>query len=426
LQQDFQGGEWPGQSNGFGVVALKVLILCHSFPPRNVIGALRPAKCAEVLRDLGHQVHVISSSLGLEDKGMGVPDGITLDRYDIGWFSRFLSVQGGGFFLRNLRKVLRRCIFPDHTWLLRSTINSKLLEQKVEFDLVFSSAFPFVLHQCVLDCKRKNQFKNAVWVADNRDPWTDNPYSAKHGFIWDLFMKRKERAILQQASYVSFTAPSTLKNYEKKHSLKNLLCIMNGYEPYKYENSPVVLSLKERFDFVIAHTGGLYQGKRSMHTLIEACNNLMTRSNCKLCLLMVGDNITDAERTAVKGFEVVHLGRVPLTQSYDIHAAVDCLVLPMDTSDYDKTYLPAKVFEYIRANKPIVCTAQEDSDLASVLDSISNSICTFNVQKVELFMEQLITSKPPFEKCPDTHRRRYSAAEQFSLLESLRGTSNDN
>ncbi len=399
-----------------------VIILTYSFPPDNRISALRPFKMAEAFSKKGWDVHVLRcENNGADKNGFKDLSNIKVSGFRSSWLSGFLAgdfkagrgiLGGGSLFV----KLLRRLFLPDHSFLMRKHMEDSLNKLSATYNpsCIVSISYPFVSHLAAKSVVELNA--KPVWVADNRDMWSGNPYRGIN--FCPAFIERNiESRVLGAADIVTFAADETRKIYEKRYGLPNALAILNGFEGARVLKKSTPQD-KQVIRFV--HTGSLYNGKRTIEPLILAAKRLASDLGVKCQIILYGDGCNHLHKTSrcmENGLlELKLMGVVSRDEAYTAQDEADFLVVAMADVDFDKTYVPAKIFEYARAGKPVVSICDPESELANITNAFGLGVAGFSSDAI---FDYVLNWFNGFEKCTtdlDDKVDQLSAEYQFGKL----------
>ncbi len=241
--------------------------------------------------------------------------------------------------------------------------------------------FASCLVSVILLALRLARASGLPWVADYRDLWTENPgYAAAD---WRRAIDRRAEARwLRRAAGVVTVTPSWQQRLAGRLGARcPVACIPNGYDEADFAGLPAPTGSALAGDvFRLVHTGTFY-GPRDPGGLLDGLA-LYLRSAAPtarpLRLRLVGTiGSRFAERLAQ--FETEHPGVVEL-RAYAPHhealaemAAADALLLVVGAggataqSEVVAGTLPGKIFEYLRAARPILLLGDESGDAAQLL-----------------------------------------------------------
>ncbi|MCI0433656.1 MAG: glycosyltransferase family 4 protein [Gemmatimonadetes bacterium] len=235
---------------------MKILLIAYFFPPDPAVGALRPGRIARFLADRGHQVHVISSPLAGE-AAVRSSEGITVERVkpwlDVRATYARLKLRLAGrsrtpgsqatasdaqtWTLPEQTPFWKRHLFalvwlPDDRqgWMAAAIHRGRQLARN-GFDVLYSSAPPYSVHLAGLMIRRRMK---ARWIAEFRDPWTDNPWKPR--FVrtrWsDAIDRWLERRCLMRADHVVSVTESVASLFRARPGIDpdRIVVVRNGIE----------------------------------------------------------------------------------------------------------------------------------------------------------------------------------------------------
>ncbi len=271
--------------------------------------------------------------------------------------------------------------FPDDkaTWARRARAEARRILGQGGFDLIYSSSPPVSSHQ--LACSLGQEF-GLPWVADFRDLWTDNP-----GYVspaWRRAMdRRREDRWLAQASGIVAVTPSWREMLAQRSVVRcPVAFIPNGYDEPDFAG----LAAKARADageFRLVHTGAFY-GPRDPAALLEGLSRYLSDNPSpprRLRLRLVGE-MGSRFAHGLARFQREHPGvveqlpYVPHRQALAELVDADALLLVVggEGSPAAKGWLPGKLFEYLRADKPILLLGHRGGDAAGLVHRHSRGV----------------------------------------------------
>lgn len=397
----------------------RVLILTYAFPPQNRISALRPYKMAWEFHRSGWDVTVLCSDYtGASDGWTADLGWLRIEKYSPSWLSRALAqsdqpVTGPlGRFHTLLKKMVRRIFVPEHTWLLKRVISRAIrpLMDASSFDCLVTISYPFVMHSVGRAEKRRRP--GMVWVADNRDIWHGNPYRGITVCPAAIELGI-ERSLLGAADLVTFAAYSPCALYQQRHGLARVLPVLNGFEEGLHDAGRTRHGVADELHVV--HTGSLYGGKRDVSPLLQALALVSQRTGKRVFLDLYGEDASLPAAGKAPGADLVVRGhgKVGRAEIYRIQRAADFLVVVMAAADFDRTYVPGKVFEYAPSGVPVIALCHPGSDLHRVVSEHALGVASFDVQEIADYMVGVLASGGR----QDTPRpEALSARHQFGQL----------
>lgn len=337
----------------------KVLLLTYHFPPSAASGSFRMLGFARHLRKFGWEPIVVAPPIPPREPldlelGRQVPEDVCIYRAPYP-HSRLL-------------KPVRR-FAPNAIWFPRALLSCLSAIRAEKPQAILTSGPPHRLH--LLGALLKRLAKLPL-VVDFRDPWIHHSLSgaAKPHSRWTAWL---EKTIMRQADAIVGNAPlacQALRRAYPGHAEK-IVAVTNGYDPDSFSDSARRPSAREFLRVV--HTGEVYAG-RDPRPFLDAIKVLHERPAGGLKLIhasFLGREDTrgvrlEPEVTARGLRDIVHLsGHVAYAQSLHEMAEADILLL-LD-SPGRRVGVPAKLYEYLGAGRPILALAEPDSDVAWVL-----------------------------------------------------------
>lgn len=242
-----------------------------------------------------------------------------------------------------------------------------LLESSMP-DVVLTTGPPHSVH---LIGKALNGKYGLPWVADFRDPWcswgNEVPYTNKT-FLLERFW---ERSVFRNASVVVANTENTAEMFRQvfPHAANRIAFVANGYDPLDITTLREQEQPNDRLELL--HSGSIYANRdpRPIAEALEKISNKQGGSVRDPVLRLVGQCL-DAELKAdlkASGLErwVEFSNSVPYLEATKRMRSADLLVL-LD-SPGRTLGVPAKLYEYIGSQRPIIALAEHDSDTSLVL-----------------------------------------------------------
>lgn len=351
----------------------KLLMVAHNFPPMFRSGTLRMTGFASNLPQFGWDSHILTVQHDPTDKPSDTlvhENGVqtSVRRVSGPDFTRLFSVAGKRFAFTG---------YPDkyNGWILPAVRTGTDWMAKRRYNAIFSS-FPVVSSHIVAGLLK--QRSGLPWVADFRDPMAQKNYPTDP--VLNRLWRWIERKIVQLADKITVTTRSSHKwyrdRYEKAMADKFIL-VENGYNEDDF-NSYSPDSRSSEGTVTLIHAGAIYPVERNPLPLFKGIRLLKERgglNGINLDVRFYGSGVADM----VKGFENVvntfgireYVRFLPkITHDHMIReiSKADILLLMQSAScDYQ---IPAKVYEYFRAMKPILALTTETGDTGRlVLDN---------------------------------------------------------
>jgi len=337
----------------------KLLILTYHFPPSAAAGAFRTLGFVGHLPRFGWQAVVVAPPR--------LPYQPT-DEALLGQVPPETAVYRIPYPDRLIWKPIRR-FFPFGIWLPFAALGCYRAIRAHRPDAVLTSGPPHAIH---LLGRHLRRWTGLPWVADFRDPWVAGDRSAIHP-IPEEWERRGELSVMREADAVVVNTPGAcdlLCRAYPQYAAK-VTSITNGYDPEPFVANPIPPLSGPAIEIV--HTGVIY-ASRSPGPLLEAIRGLDTAALAGrgLRVRFIGDLVDKRHKDEID--EKVREGlnasisvedRVPYLQAIRAMVQADVLLL-LDTPGR-RAGVPAKLYEYIGAGRPILALAEPDSDVAWVL-----------------------------------------------------------
>ncbi len=214
------------------------------------------------------------------------------------------------------------------------------------------------------------------WIADFRDPMAQEGYPADPQ-RWRAF-KRIEETAAARASRLVFVSPSALEMYRKRYPgtpAERFELIENGYDESSFDGLTASASATRTGPPVLLHSGIVYPSERDPAALFEALGRLSRAGR-----IAPGDFVVRF-RASVHEDLLKGLARSHRVEAFiDIEPAieyrealremmgVDALVVMQGANCNEQ--IPAKLYEYLRAGRPILGLADPDGDTGRALTGL--------------------------------------------------------
>lgn len=380
----------------------RLLIVAHCFPPSELVGARRPAALARFALAAGWDVRVLTGTPagtpgaaddlpeelivraapvfrwpGVGGPAPAVPGGADTAAAGPARPPRFAAARVvAGRVARGVgREVL---MFPDAdaNWIPSSV--RRFLDTGWRPDVIVASGPPF---SGLVVAARLGRKLRVPWVADYRDLWTVGNEYWVHG---RTAPRRRadhwlERRLLRSAALAVTISEPLARTLRSTFAVETHV-VMNGIDRRPAGSPPASgpaatrraagLDVPESA-LLLAHTGVLYPGRRDPGPVLDALALLGDDARDMRLVLAGADN--GVARDAVARSTVAHLvtttGQVPVERSWRIQAAADVLVLLMWDDPMDAGTVPGKLFDYLRARRPIMVVGHPDGVVAELVRS---------------------------------------------------------
>jgi glycosyltransferase involved in cell wall biosynthesis len=369
-------------------MALKALIITYYWPPAGGSGVQRWLYFVKYLRNNGIEPVVFTvenPKYPITDKSLEsqIPEGIEIVRQKIWEPGQMISKNknaGSGFlpekpsFIQKFKQYIRANYFiPDARKFWIKPSSKKIIQylQKNPVDWIITTGPPHSVHLIGKKVKEKTGVK---WLADFRDPWTEIDY------FHHLPLTQKSKArhleleteVLQKADQVTVVSNTMKSQFEKINP--NCTVITNGFDDAHVSEAPEMDK-----PFTITHIGML-NADRNPILLWEVLAEMLEENEdfeASVQINLVG-HIADEVRNSIRLYNLERF--VNYTQYLPSHAVAafqmksQVLLLIINNVPSAKTIITGKVYEYLRAKRPILAIAPTDGDLADIIDHTQSGI----------------------------------------------------
>ena len=419
---------------------MKVLIITYYWPPAGGSGVQRWLKFVKYLQDFGIEpvVYTVENANYLKQDASllkEVPKGIEIlkqpiwEPTDVLFWKKnkqhnngisnaskggFLSFIRGNFFIPD----------PKVFWVKPSVNYLQKYLDKNTIDVIISTGPPHSMH---LIAEKLHQKNNIKWLADFRDPWSDLYYN--EDFKQLVFAKNKNRKLEESVLKNADCIVTVSNNLKQKflQTAKRVEVITNGFDDEFSASENTILDTK----FSISYIGLLpkQSNPKLLFKVLKALCEEDLNFKKELQLNFIGDISEEikAEISANKLEQNTNfIGYVSHQEALEYQSKSQVLLLLIPNVKNNKGILTGKLFEYLKAKRPILAMGPEDGDLATILkETNAGVIVNFNaeeklkLQLLELYQkykeEKLVVNATNIEK----YHRKELTKNLASILKSL-------
>lgn len=369
----------------------RVLIIAYYWPPNAGVGVYRWLKFAKYLPQNGWQPVVYTPEnpeVQALDEALvsDIPPEAEVIKARItepySWYKRFtgrkpterlqtafLREEAGPTWKENAANWVRSNFFiPDaRVWWVRPSVkrlHRYLKEHPV--DVIVTTGSPHSLHLIGAELKR---LTGIPWLADFRDPWTNVDYYGQLKLTrWaDREHRMLEHAVLTEADRV-LTVSWRWADELRALGAKHVEVITNGYDTDDLPTPPEAVD--ERWSLV--HVGSI-TATRDVPELWKALAERI-RDDAEFRERFVLRFVGGVDHSVLRSLEaaglmghVERIGQVSHADALRHMQRARVLLLPVNDTPNVMGFLPAKVFEYLSVQRPVLCIAPREADIAQVL-----------------------------------------------------------
>jgi glycosyltransferase involved in cell wall biosynthesis len=328
-----------------------VLIVTYHFPPSSASGSFRMLGFAQHLPRHGWRATVVA------------PPSLPWEPDDPGLLER-VPAETSVYPVPFVKNRVARKLAPMACWLPRALRACRRAIREQRPDALLTSGPPQQVHWLGWWlCTRYG----LPWAADFRDPWFPEGQVVRGRD----FASRQEAAVMRAASAVIANAPGACRVLRAAYPQfrSKFVTLPNGYDRAAFtgvEPPPPAVDRPLR----LVHTGAIYVG-RDPRPVLDGIKTLADAGRADFRVSFFGpppesdlDLAAEARRRGIEP-RVEIAGQVPYAQCLREMVAADVLLL-MD-SPGRTVGVPAKLYEYLGAGRPVLALGERHGDLAWVL-----------------------------------------------------------
>lgn len=347
-------------------------MIAYHFPPMaGSSGIQRTLRFVRYLPEFGWEPMVLTAhprayERTSSDQLTDIPEGIVVARAPAFDAARHFAIAG-----RYPRFLAR----PDRwaNWRLGAALTGWKLIRKYRPQVLWSTYPIATAHQIGYDLHR---LSGLPWIADFRDPMAQDGYPANPK-VWQSF-KVIEEMVLQRAACCAFASPGAIRYYRERYPQTppgHFRLIANGYDEDSFAGLDASAATKGPLNpgkMTLLHSGIIYPSERDPTQCFQAISALLQsgRMNPKRFMLRLRAAEHDEwlrDLAAKHGIaEVIDLAPpLPYREALEEMMRADGLLVLQAANCNDQ--IPAKLYEYLRAGRPILGLTDPVGDTAAAL-----------------------------------------------------------
>lgn len=372
----------------------RLLMVTREFPPTGGVGVERVTKYAKYLPDFDWEPTVLTGKSG--SYGYGLDHNLAKDVENTSilrchapdlyaMYMKIKSLYSSG--AKNVEKSTIRnyksrgpwhpksLIVPDSQvmWTVPAVFTALRNYRKYNWDAIYVTISPptNALVGYVL-----SRWLKLPLLIDYRDPWTNTYFSPRRIRPLAALENYMEDVIFASASSITALDPICVarpKSNAKK--IPPIKIISNGYDDSDFKNCVQ----KKLPAWSIVHTGNLnsYRSLKPIWDIINDVflNNPELKGDLHFWQIGTIDSVVEKELSEPPEGLIVHY-RPPVTMKEAIEYMLGANILLAYSAINDKN-TPGKIYQYMRANRPILAICEEgaESFKNTVLDANIRHIC---------------------------------------------------
>jgi len=293
-------------------------------------------------------------------------------------------------------------------------LGTSLLE-KEKVDAIVSIGPPHTSH--LIGKKLAAKF-NLPHVPVFIDPWTDIAYYKD--FTRNLITKRidnhLEKSVLENSKAIVFVTRTMFRDYEKKYpSIKNKTNVLYwGYSEEDFGSLPSPGSMEGKEE-VLLHSGNIfnYQNPKLFWKTLK--NEIDKGRKLKIKFIgTVAPEIKQSIREAGLNVYIEYKGFLPYREMLQEMISANYLLVCAS----EPRHVPGKLFEYLRAGKPIIAFGNDNNEVKDILAKTNAGMMFRYNESGEEFFKSFANFKTNRESVKQFERR--SIAQSFrEILDKL-------
>ena len=346
------------------------LLIAYHYPPiSGSSGMQRTLKVSKYLAEFGWSCRVltvdpIAYTATTDGQMAEIPDDVIVHRVWALDTARHLSIRGSypGFLAR-----------PDRwrSWWFSAVPAGLAVIRRMKPDVLWST-YPIATAHSIGHSLAK--ITGVPWVADFRDSMTEDNYPSDP--VLRKVYQGIERSCVERARRVVFTTNGTRRMYRSRYPEipdDRWYIIENGYDEENFEClSSTAREFSDGQRIVLVHSGILYPMERNPLPFFDALAQLrkegaISADNFKVILRATGHDDTYAPILREQGIDdLVELApSIPYGEALEEMCNADGLLLFQAANCNHQ--VPAKLYEYFRAQRPVLALSDDDGDTAATM-----------------------------------------------------------
>lgn len=410
----------------------KVLLIAPYFIPRRRVGSLRPFKFAIHLSSLGYEPVVLT--IGHQPDQLTSKERMMLESIKILSIDSPFDRTSGPSKMKKSKNETKKSLAepvlswidkhcPIDTWILLFILRWGWIKRVAKItkpDLIMATGDPW--SGLWLGEKLSKKLK-IPFVADFRDPWTLGGLELRERSSFSAGMDRIiEKKVIDRADRLIFTSLQTNQLYSDKYQIPptKSATIYNSFEPgLMKENSDFSKSMKWDSSRINILFLGRFRRLSSTEVVIDLIKQIQTAEPEMMDLIRIHsfgkpdkDDIERIEKAGLTSLFIYHKPFKP-EESLQIMNRADLLLL--STSRERSTIIPAKLWDYLFSEVPILSVVPnpEVNDIVKETDA-GIHFNPDNIIEISDFLIQTVQAKRSGAELPVPNRKDSNAIQKFT------------
>lgn len=327
---------------------------------------------------------------------------------------------------------------PDRwvTWWLGAVPAGLYLIKKYKPDLIWST-YPIATAHLI--GFTLNKITSIPWIADFRDPMVQIDYPSNpltyRAYQWI------ENKTISHCSCAVFTTPGTRDDYISRFPYipeSRFRLIENGYDEQSFASAATFIENKPhpkaQEQIVLLHSGVIYPSERDPTIFFDALSDLLRQGLIASNTLKIIFRATYHDRYLQRLIDKYGIGTIvslapPIAYKDAISEMLTADGLLLLQASNCNNQIPAKLYEYLRTQRPILALTDPTGDTARKLKEVgSESIARLDSKadishELLLFMAKIRENKIPIVRLEAVYSnsRKARTKELALLLEEIAG-----
>lgn len=350
----------------------RVLLIAYHYPPvSGSSGVQRTLQYSVYLREFGWEPLVLTITPNAyestsPDQLATIPEGVVVERAFGLDTARHLAIGG---------RYLSWTAQPDRwvTWFPAAVMRGLAMVRRWRPDVIMSTYPIASAHMVGLALARLTRLP---WIADFRDSMTEPGYP-RDELTWRT-NRRLEAAIVKRSACSVFTTSGTLDMYASRYpevTSDRWAIIENGFDEPSFQSAQMDCP-RDRIgppgQLTLLHSGILYPEERDPRPFFAALRALVStgainETTLKVVLRATGSDATYADLLRSYGLEAIVELAPPIGYNAALQEMLRADGLLLFQAAMCNHQIPAKLYEYFRAGRPIFALTDPTGNTAETL-----------------------------------------------------------